>query len=475
MERNSKNCLISTDARTIWERLNIREQISPQDCTLDDTVNSIAYIASYPSVFTMTSTYRHNPSYAAIYNDFKRFLNRNEQYPELKQIQYPLFCKIVMVLRESDAIPECDRFIEENLFDIEQKHFKDADNFVRDDRAFEKLSTLFKCQRHIVHLSFTAAQILRDHINLTSNAELRRLLTESIIIHATYQYKNKGVPTCVSSRDDISIASITVPNVPFVSVSPTLPLMFYVDNSNTLCRVSFDEQLTTPIYRHRTQVTSLSMSKTSRLTATTDVSGRCLIYSDSTHFIEKPFFPIWCSTFAPVGGSFCMGSGDGTVQLYDIPHLKLIRIMANHSKAVTSVCFHPNCAYIGSLGLEGSLKLWDLREGNPVRLFKTAQKSSNLVFSNNGRYVACADSDLSIFEIGSGHTINQKNLGFNDVCCLHFTTDDSKVIITRKSGEILALKWKNTENNPYLIDNLGKMILSSTMSEDSVLRVCCTS
>ena len=202
----------------------------------------------------------------------------------------------------------------------------------------------------------------------------------------------------------------------------------------------------------------MSISATSKILLTTDMSGTAILYPNKpttetvyTNDLRRIncISPIWCSTFAPQGGAFALGTHDRLIRLYDPTTLegqnksiKNFRVMVGHTEAVKNVLFHPNCSLLGSLSCDASLRIWDIRQSETCRIFiGRPQKNNALSFSPNGKAAAFFDGDLEVCDIGSGKfIISRKNLhGINNAEFTYFSPDSRFLYVVCSDGRIVSV------------------------------------
>ena len=68
-----------------------------------------------------------------------------------------------------------------------------------------------------------------------------------------------------------------------------------------------------------------------------------------------------------------------------------------HQDAITSLAFSENGYYMASAGVDGLVKLWDLRNGSCLQNLEIGSAINALAFDYSGSYLAAAASDLTIF------------------------------------------------------------------------------
>ncbi|KAK2098930.1 Transcription initiation factor TFIID subunit 5 [Saguinus oedipus] len=118
-------------------------------------------------------------------------------------------------------------------------------------------------------------------------------------------------------------------------------------------------------------------------------------------------YPVWDTQFSPYGYYFVSGGHDRVAR------------------------FHPNSNYVATGSADRTVRLWDVLNGNCVRIF-TGHKGPihSLTFSPNGRFLATGATDgrVLLWDIGHGLMVGELKGHTDTVCSLRFSRD----------GEILA-------------------------------------
>lgn len=181
----------------------------------------------------------------------------------------------------------------------------------------------------------------------------------------------------------------------------------------------------------------------------------------------------WDVSFAPFGMYFATGNSDGSTCIYRTDHVHPLRILCGHLSDVNvflfwfslslfqKVLFHPNCNYVISsssyvfyflviLCSDHSLRLWDVVQGECVRITSTHQTSC-LAISPLGNVVACGDIDgVSVFDLSSGKKVKSFT---GSASCLSFSNDGNVLFSGSLNNCISTWDMKTDTKSEFFTKN----------------------
>lgn len=120
--------------------------------------------------------------------------------------------------------------------------------------------------------------------------------------------------------------------------------------------------------------------------------------SQSAHSV-----PLTCAKFHPDGLIFGTGTSDSLIKIWDLKTKSNLANFPGHSGSITCLSFSENGYYLATAAEDSTIRLWDLRK---LKNFKTIELENNyeikdLAFDYSGSYLACAGTDLHVYQVKS--------------------------------------------------------------------------
>ncbi len=100
---------------------------------------------------------------------------------------------------------------------------------------------------------------------------------------------------------------------------------------------------------------------------------------------------------SPDSDLLAAGGSDGSVTLWDLASGNPVRVFHAHSGAVWAVAFSPDSHHLASAGSDGAIRLWDPATGQPTHTLHGHTRAVWAVaFSPDGHHLASASDDGAI-------------------------------------------------------------------------------
>lgn len=197
-------------------------------------------------------------------------------------------------------------------------------------------------------------------------------------------------------------------------------------------------------------------------------------------FAVSPDGKYLAGKFKPFGGAY-------QLKLYSFPSGELKNnVDSVHKKMIRYVKWNADGSLFASSSDDGTLKLWDGKTGNPVKVLFTGKKVGLFKFSPDGKYVAAIvgedpgsffkPAEVIIWEVKTGNSIKKIEAFDKGLEALSFSPD-GKYLVTGERGPKASL-WnipsgdlvKTFEGHKYWVSHAsfspdGKYLLTGTADE----------
>jgi WD40 repeat protein len=147
--------------------------------------------------------------------------------------------------------------------------------------------------------------------------------------------------------------------------------------------------------------------------------------------------------FSPDGKILASSSTDTTIKLWDVKTGECFKTLSGHSAWVWSVVFSPvsqgKDSQLVSSGDDASVRFWDITTGQCLNVLQANSKVWSVVFSRDGRMLACAceDSSIKLWDVAtsqmktfSGHSSRVLNVSFSS---------DGRILSSSSEDETIKL------------------------------------
>jgi WD40 repeat protein len=229
---------------------------------------------------------------------------------------------------------------------------------------------------------------------------------------------------------------MTVPaDAMLAAIDPNSPAIAYSVGSELFCISELHELKR--MRSHTRTISAITFSSCGHFILSGDVTGNIKIERVSNGKVfqfEGVRSPVTSAAF--VNAVVAVGTLSGKIFVFQLGCQRVLRILAFHTAGVTFLSIHPNCEYIGSVSMDGSIRLCSISLGACVRVWKSPRKVLlSCRFSNDGKMiiVACSDGGLSIIDLGTTKTCRTLSIEAAVIDAI-FSPNDQMIAVVDKTG-----------------------------------------
>jgi transcription initiation factor TFIID subunit 5 len=448
------------------------KNIQPHGETLEEMIRSTEYLESTPITFTYSFEGPREADPVEIYSSYLDFVKKNSQHPELNEILFPLFCRFIINYKMYGDDAGGEAFADKFKNTVPEKFKEELNLFLTDEDHYQQLACKISTQRYIFRCSENVATLLTNFVNKIRNSQLRAVITDiiSIWIHKEMK-RSKPLRFLIDDRmEDISILHAKIQGCNIAALPHCGPYVYAALDNHEVIRLETETHTSRVLSTHSAPITTLATSQHGMICVSADAGGCARVWSKTaSQELPEVSCPIWCSAFAPEGGCFVLGYDDGTSKIFRADTCKPIRCMVGHIEAVSDVAFHPNCSLIATSSTDNSIRLWDIRTPETVRLFIAKSAPSGLSLSPNGKSLSFYDGVVRLCDLGSGEEKGTLLLPSKEVSSIEFVGNGSNVVAVAPQGDIYSVNFEeNTVKEITSVD--GRVVFCGT-SQQNELRI----
>jgi small GTP-binding protein len=172
--------------------------------------------------------------------------------------------------------------------------------------------------------------------------------------------------------------------------------------------------------------------------------------------------------FSPDGNTLASGSYDGTIKLWNAKNGKLIGSLQGRSKSVRSVAFSPDGNTLAGGSSDNTIKLWNVKNGELIRSLEGHSDAVlSIAFSPDGNTLASGSSDntIKLWNVKNGKLISSLQGYSYAVLSIAFSPDGNT--LASGSSDNTTKLW-NVENGKLIrsLEEHRRLVLSVAFSPD---------
>ena len=144
-------------------------------------------------------------------------------------------------------------------------------------------------------------------------------------------------------------------------------------------------------------------------------------------------------SFSPDGSVLASGSGDGTIELWEVATGINTATLSGHRDVVSSVSFSPDGSVLASGSWDGTIELWEVATGQKrTTLSGHIEKVTSVSFSPDGSVLASGswDGTIELWEVATGQKRTTLSGHRDVVSSVSFSPDGSMIVSGSWDGTI---------------------------------------
>ena len=193
-------------------------------------------------------------------------------------------------------------------------------------------------------------------------------------------------------------------------------------------------------------------------------------YAPSPHITLTYGSSINSIAFGPGGSLLASGSGDNTVQLWNLDTETLLATLEGHTDSVLNVVFSPDGSLLASGSGDGTVRLWDPATETLLSTFEThTQEVLNVAFSPDGTLLASGSGNglILLWDLATETPVAKLEAHMDNVLDIAFSPDGT--LLASASADGLVGLWNLTTETLDATLGHESPVLSVAFSPDSDL------
>jgi WD40 repeat protein len=169
-------------------------------------------------------------------------------------------------------------------------------------------------------------------------------------------------------------------------------------------------------------------------------------------------------TSAP-SGTLAAATGNGQILVWDSPQARM-RVLNSGADSLLLLALSPDGRSLAAQGSTGPIRLWDMKQGGPPRVFESATNWKNaLIFSADGQWLAAGGKDgkARLWEVASGR-LRVLTGAMSPVASVDFSPDGQWLAVGNHDGSIRI--YSKEERYPLTVTRHEEPLPTTAVSMD---------
>ncbi len=176
-----------------------------------------------------------------------------------------------------------------------------------------------------------------------------------------------------------------------------------------------------------------------RLTSGWLLFGLVMAHAQSDLVWQQPILSGQAVVCSPNGQYVAAAGQGGTIALYRLSDLRLVRLLQGHTAPVNALAFSPNSQRLASAADDGTVRLYQVDTGNPLRNINAHTGAAlAIAFSPDGTLLATGgtDQNAKLWNANTGAAVRTLSGHSNAVSCLAFSPDGQQLATGSWDGTV---------------------------------------
>jgi WD40 repeat protein len=167
--------------------------------------------------------------------------------------------------------------------------------------------------------------------------------------------------------------------------------------------------------------------------------GLVVAHAQSDIVWQQPILSGQAVACSPDGQYLAVSAQGGTIALYRLSDLRLVRLLQGHTASVNALAFSPNSQRLASAADDGTVRLYQVDTGNALwNINAHTGAALTIAFSPDGTLLATGgtDQNAKLWNAGTGAAVRTLSGHSNAVSCLAFSPDGQQLATGSWDGSV---------------------------------------